>query len=262
MGTQEKLDRAYRPGRDIWWAPTLAFTDKQLLVIQDIAAVLFPATERVLGRADDLVLLIESLPGKLTTRSTASRPSSPAPWGTRWGTAVVAGEHGGAPHPIHCLPLRLARPPLLCPRPRSPSAALPTAALARRRSSATLAYFVLVAGCRKQELKNLEVVTADDGGGGGGNTVTVHGDKAPVDGKGEAASPAKRADVSGGQECGVVCVEDVQRVETPAAEITNAMKDTEIVKNKDQERGGSKREEEETVAMAGTGSREEALLRR
>nr|BBF89675.1 hypothetical protein [Oryza sativa f. spontanea] len=59
-----------------------------------------------------------------------------------------------------------------------------------------------------------------------------------VDGKGEAATPAKRADVSGGQECGV---EDVQRVETPAAEITI---DTEIVKNKDQERGGSEREEE------------------
>uniref|UniRef100_A0A0E0N4R3 Uncharacterized protein n=1 Tax=Oryza rufipogon TaxID=4529 RepID=A0A0E0N4R3_ORYRU len=39
------------------------------------------------------------------------------------------------------------------------------------------------------------------------------------------------------------------------------MKDTEIVKNKDQERGGSEREEEETVAMAGTGSREEASLR-
>uniref|UniRef100_A0A0D9YH21 Uncharacterized protein n=1 Tax=Oryza glumipatula TaxID=40148 RepID=A0A0D9YH21_9ORYZ len=96
------------------------------------------------------------------------------------------------------------------------------------------------------ELENLEVVTADDGGGGDGNTVTVHGDKAPVDGKGEAATPAKRADVSGGQECGVVRVEDVQRVETPAAEITNAMKDTEIVKNKDQERGGSEREEEET----------------
>uniref|UniRef100_A0A0E0B1E5 Uncharacterized protein n=1 Tax=Oryza glumipatula TaxID=40148 RepID=A0A0E0B1E5_9ORYZ len=38
------------------------------------------------------------------------------------------------------------------------------------------------------------------------------------------------------------------------------MKDTEIVKNKDQERGGGEREEEETVAMAGTGSREEALL--
>uniref|UniRef100_I1R393 Uncharacterized protein n=1 Tax=Oryza glaberrima TaxID=4538 RepID=I1R393_ORYGL len=112
----------------------------------------------------------------------------------------------------------------------------------------------------RKELENLEVVTADDGGGGGGNTVTVHGDKAPVDGKGEAASPAKRADVSGGQECGVVRVEDVQRVETPAAEITNAMKDTEIVKNEDQERGGSKREEEETVTMAGKGSREEALL--
>ncbi|EAY87075.1 hypothetical protein OsI_08472 [Oryza sativa Indica Group] len=110
----------------------------------------------------------------------------------------------------------------------------------------------------RKELENLEVVTADDGGGGGGNN--VHGDKSPVDGKGEAATPAKRADVSGGQECGVVRVEDVQRVETPAAEITNAMKDTEIVKNKDQERGGSEREEEETVAMAGTGSREEALL--
>uniref|UniRef100_A0A0E0AL29 Uncharacterized protein n=1 Tax=Oryza glumipatula TaxID=40148 RepID=A0A0E0AL29_9ORYZ len=111
----------------------------------------------------------------------------------------------------------------------------------------------------RKELENLEVVTADDSGGGGGNT--VHGDKAPVDGKGEAATPAKRADVSGGQECGVVRLEDVQRVETPAAEITNAMKDTEIVKNKDQERGGSEREEEETtVAMAGTGSREEALL--
>nr|BAD08713.1 hypothetical protein [Oryza sativa Japonica Group] len=66
---------------------------------------------------------------------------------------------------------------------------------------------------------------------GGGNT--VHGDKAPVDGKGEATTPAKRADISGGQECGVVHVEDVQRVETPVAEITNAMKDTEIVKNKD-----------------------------
>ncbi|BAS94560.1 Os05g0479250 [Oryza sativa Japonica Group] len=110
----------------------------------------------------------------------------------------------------------------------------------------------------RKELENLEVFTADDGGGGGGNT--VHGDKAPVDGKGEAATLAKRADVSGGQECGVVRVEDVQRVETPAAEITNAMKDTKIVKNKDQERGGSEREEEETVAMAGTGSREEALL--
>ena len=46
--------------------PTLVFTDRQLLVVQDIAAVLFPATERVLGRADDLVLLVESLPAKLT----------------------------------------------------------------------------------------------------------------------------------------------------------------------------------------------------
>uniref|UniRef100_A0A0D3F8W5 Uncharacterized protein n=1 Tax=Oryza barthii TaxID=65489 RepID=A0A0D3F8W5_9ORYZ len=112
----------------------------------------------------------------------------------------------------------------------------------------------------RKELENLEVVTADDGGGGGGGGNNVHGDKAPVDGKGEAATLAKRADVSGGQEYGVVRVEDVQRVETPAAEITNAMKDMEIVKNKDQERGGSEREEEETVAMAGTGSREEALL--
>nr|XP_025880856.1 uncharacterized protein LOC112938755 [Oryza sativa Japonica Group] len=254
--------------------------DRQLLVVQDIAAVLFPATECVLGRDDDLVLLVESLPAKLTARSTASRPSPQAPWGTRWGTAVVAAEHGGAPHPIHCLPLR----------PSSPSAALPAAVLARRPSAAALAlrcfahccthpppllrraciFFVsgwlqeagyeLLLWARK-ELENLEVVTADDGGSGDGNTVTVHGDKAPVDGKGEAATPAKRADVSGGQECGVVRVEDVQRVETPAAEITNAMKDTEIVKNKDQERGGSEREEEETVAMAGTGSREEASLR-
>jgi hypothetical protein len=57
-------------------------------------------------------------------------------------------------------------------------------------------------------------------------------------------------------------VEDVQRVETPAAEITDAMKDsTEIVKDEDQERGGSEREEEETFAMARTAeSREEALL--
>ncbi|BAT00512.1 Os07g0202600 [Oryza sativa Japonica Group] len=70
----------------------------------------------------------------------------------------------------------------------------------------------------RKELENLEVVTVGDSGGGGGNTITVHGDKAPVDGKGEAATPAKRADVSGGQECGVVRVEDVQRVETPAAE--------------------------------------------
>jgi hypothetical protein len=87
----------------------------------------------------------------------------------------------------------------------------------------------------------------------------VHGDKAPVDGEGEAATPAKRGDASGGQECGV---EDVQRVETPAAEITDAMKDsTEIVKDEDQERGGSEREEEETFAMARTAeSREEALL--
>uniref|UniRef100_A0A0D3H1R3 Uncharacterized protein n=1 Tax=Oryza barthii TaxID=65489 RepID=A0A0D3H1R3_9ORYZ len=58
----------------------------------------------------------------------------------------------------------------------------------------------------RKELENLEVVTADDGGGGGGNT--VHGDKALVDGKGEVATPVKRADVSGGQECGVVRVED------------------------------------------------------
>ncbi|XP_062184396.1 uncharacterized protein LOC133888247 [Phragmites australis] len=40
----------------------LSFVDRQLVVAQDVAAVLLPRAERVLRKVDDLVLLVESLP--------------------------------------------------------------------------------------------------------------------------------------------------------------------------------------------------------
>uniref|UniRef100_A0A0E0DFV3 Uncharacterized protein n=1 Tax=Oryza meridionalis TaxID=40149 RepID=A0A0E0DFV3_9ORYZ len=228
----------------------LAFADRQLLVVQDVAAVLFPAAERVLGRgADDLVLLVESLPARLDGAIDALE-------------ALVAGVvKTGAAGLLLVLPKRCRRyradeddddgvggavfRDIWCDEKEGASLHRSAMEEEVRRHSDDVA---------RKELESLEVVTAD--GGGGGNT--VHGDKAPADGEGEAATPAKRGDESGGQECGK---EDVQRVETPAAEITDAMKDSkEIVKDEDQERGGSEREEEETFAMAGAESREEALL--
>uniref|UniRef100_A0A0E0H2W3 Uncharacterized protein n=1 Tax=Oryza nivara TaxID=4536 RepID=A0A0E0H2W3_ORYNI len=224
----------------------LAFADRQLLVVQDVAAVLFPAAERVLGRgADDLVLLVESLPARLDGAIDALE-------------ALLAGAAGLFVLPKRCRRYRAHEDDddgvggavfrdIWCDEKEAASLHRSAMEEEARRHSDDVA---------RKELESLEVVTADDGGGGGN---TVHGDKAPVDGEGEAATPAKRGDASGGQECGV---EDVQRVETPAAEITDAMKDsTEIVKDEDQERGGSEREEEETFAMARTAeSREEALL--
>uniref|UniRef100_A0A0E0KSI3 Uncharacterized protein n=1 Tax=Oryza punctata TaxID=4537 RepID=A0A0E0KSI3_ORYPU len=208
----------------------LAFADRQLLVVQDVAAVLFPATERVLGRADDLVLLVESLPARLDGAIDVLE-------------ALVAGVVKTGAAGLFVLPKRRRR----YRADEDDGGAVFRDIWCDEKEGASL-HRAMEEKVRKN-LESLEVVTANDGGGGN----TVHGGKAPVDG-----TPAERGDVSAGEECGV---EDVQGVGTPAAEITDAMKDsTEIVKDEDQEGGGSEREEEETVAMAGAESREEALL--
>ncbi|KAF0893056.1 hypothetical protein E2562_021317 [Oryza meyeriana var. granulata] len=225
----------------------LTFVDRQLLVVQDVATVLFPATERVLGKADDLVLLVESLPVRLDGAIDGLE-------------ALVADVKSGAAG-LFVLPKRRHRyradeeeddccggcgdvfRDIRCDEE---GASLHRAMKETQKNSDDVA--------RKR--KSLEDVTADGGD-------TVHGEKALIntkcDSKGEA-TPAKRGDASDGQEC---AAEDVQRVETPTpnAQITEATHgSTEIAKAEAQEGESRQREEEAAVAMAGTESREDALL--
>uniref|UniRef100_A0A0D9W6V6 PABP n=1 Tax=Leersia perrieri TaxID=77586 RepID=A0A0D9W6V6_9ORYZ len=194
----------------------LAFADRQLLVVQDVAGVLFPHAERVLGKADDVVLLVESLPARLDGAFDGLE-------------ALVAGvvkSRGAAG--LFVFPKQHRRyradDDIWCDD--EDGASLHRAIEQKARKNVA------------RKLESLEVVTAD------GKKVLVD---VKDEGKGEA-TPAKGGDASGGEE-----------TTDDKAEVTEAMReDTENAKGEAHEGGGS--DEEAVAAMAGTESREDALL--
>ncbi|XP_015692349.2 uncharacterized protein LOC107304147 [Oryza brachyantha] len=211
------------------WFSALAFVDRQLLVVQDVATVLFPATERVLGKADGLVLLVESLPARLDGAIDGLE-------------ALVAGVKSGAGG-LFVLPKRRYRYRADEDDEEEGASLHRSMEKTARKNSDDVA---------RKKLESLELFTADSGAGGGSDT--VHGEKAisnvEDEGKGESATPAKHGDASGGQEC---TEEDAIQggAEIAKAEPPQAASDEE---------GGRGREIEAAAAMAGTESREDALL--
>ncbi|KAL5215101.1 hypothetical protein ABZP36_004253 [Zizania latifolia] len=222
----------------------LSFVDRQLLVVQDVATVLFPCSERVFSKADDLVLLVESLPARFDGAIDGLE-------------ALVAGVKSGAAGARLFVPPKRRRRRRRRAEEEDGSGCVFRGIWCDAEEGASL-HLAMAGEVEKncsdvaRKFESLDVATAGGGGRITGDTVHSEGE----------ASSAKRGNTSGGEEC---AGEDVQGVEANAAEIVETMQGTEIAKADTLEaaarEGGSSESEEATaIAMGGRASREDALL--